>query len=361
MAIEVKHGARPGSTIYARYGGAEGQAARRALEGFLQASQQQEAQRRKEEFQREMTETGHLQAMERQAFEYDYRLTSQQRADEAKLRQAMYMIEQDETLTPKDRWEARRRIEERQAGIRPLPKRKEIPTDINEMIQYHEGTGSHYYIDRNTGKIQEFGGGLKESELIKTAINLAMNKDTGIVDSKKANKILEEIRKIGRRQPAPAAAGQLEVQEEAPQLEAPKTEVDKKTQGTQVELEKLTVAPPELGQEIRTYGFATTRTDPDKSDNIPVTEANLRAEQIRLEEHRKKRPAEAKPGSNVGGGMGVDKRGSKINRWNTEEKKILETIKKYEDKLGKLMEKRDTLIADLDADEIMRNAALIRQ
>jgi len=59
--------------------------------------------------------------------------------------------------------------------------------------------------------------------------------------------------------------------------------------------------------------------------------------------------------------MGVDKRGSKINRWNTEEKKILETIKKYEDKLGKLMEKRDTLIADLDADEIMRNAALIRQ
>ena len=153
-----------------RFAGAEGQASRKALENFLRARERQELQRRDQifrdyqmaetqGFRRFMGDQEHAQQMQRLGLVertrgrerqrhyddrrglIDYRLTAEQRADEGKLRQAMYLIQNDETLSPEEKEEARRQIEYRMAGIEPLPTRRDSPADIEDMIQYHEGLG----------------------------------------------------------------------------------------------------------------------------------------------------------------------------------------------------------------------------
>jgi hypothetical protein len=143
MPIEVKHGADPSAMIYSRFGGAEGRAWRSSLERYLLSRERRELQRRSQGFQREMSDVQHFQQMQKLGIAqrhdvrrlgiteglrqeriederdfrremlhsgYEYRMTAQQREDESRLRNALYQIEQDESLSPEERQEARRRV-----------------------------------------------------------------------------------------------------------------------------------------------------------------------------------------------------------------------------------------------------------
>lgn len=234
MAIEVKHGADPASTLFARYGGAEGQAMRRALEGFLKARERMELQGRSEDFRRELTGISHEQDIEKMLisqdmryalserqgqydlqrqrirnvgrqqeiadrYDYergmvDYQFTAEQRDRQEKIRTALGLLEHDETLTPEDRQESRRELIYQYAGIEKVPKPKEAPIDINELVQYHEGTGASFLLDPSTGKRTEVkgpGGGLTESEKWKIAID-AHTLD-GVLDVDAAKKMVGEM------------------------------------------------------------------------------------------------------------------------------------------------------------------------
>lgn len=205
MPIEVKHGAAPGSYLHSRFGAAQGQAMSRGMEQFLRARERQTAQRSGQEFRRETSATeheraierselGHLQSLEKREFEY--RLSSQQIADESKYRNALYEVEGDESLSPQDKDEARDRIAERLDSIQPLPTRKP-PSPYPEG----RGMGEYWYdekyggwVARDTkGNIKELTGSrMSEKEAWTIAIN-SNTDESGKVNMPEARKMVGDL------------------------------------------------------------------------------------------------------------------------------------------------------------------------
>jgi len=386
MAIEVKHGGDPSAQIYGRFGGAEGQAWRKALENYLRGSERRELQRRDQifrdyqmaetqGFRRFMGDQEHAQQMERLRMTegirgrdrdryyrdrrglIDYRLTAEQRADEGKLRQAMYLIENDETLSPEDKQEARRRIAYRMAGIEPLPTRRDPQTDIDDMIQYHEGLGGYVHIDPS-GKIKELTGtGLSAKDAWTMAIN-ATEVD-GVPNIEAARKMVEKMM-AGQGQVGIDQQGELPGGEGgAPALAAPSTDYDKQAQEIRATLDEIEgQIPAEMEAERRVYGNVVKRVAPDEVKNIPTAEAQIETYRARLEDHRKKKPPKPAPGENIGG-LGYNPRSHPYSKWEAEEKELIDAIKEYEQRLAELRKKRDLLTVHSDVLETRRNATLL--
>ena len=388
MPIEVKHGADPSSQIYGRFAGAEGQASRKALENFLRARERQELQRRDQifrdyqmaetqGFRRFMGDQEHAQQMQRLGLVertrgrerqrhyddrrglIDYRLTAEQRADEGKLRQAMYLIQNDETLSPEEKEEARRQIEYRMAGIEPLPTRRDSPADIEDMIQYHEGLGGYVHIEPG-GKIKELSGtGLSAKDAWEMAINATSVEGEG-VNIEKARPIFEELMR-GGGQGAGLQGGLGGGEGGTRQLGDPGIDEDPQTQEIRSSLDEIEGAlPAELEAERRVYGNVKKNIASDETENIQTHEAQIETLQARLAEHRKKKPyVKTGPGENVGGALGSDKRRGTYSKWETKEKRLMEAIKERESRIKELEKKRELLSMHLDVMDIRKNATTL--
>jgi hypothetical protein len=126
---------------------------------------------------------------------YDYQLTSEQKDRESKIRQALSVIEHDETLTPEDRAESRRLLAYELAGITPIPKRKEPTPGIDDLVQFHEGSGAYFLTDPSTGKRTEVKGPAGDTMTKADAWKIAIPANTldGVLDMDAARKMVEEM------------------------------------------------------------------------------------------------------------------------------------------------------------------------
>lgn len=394
MAIEVKHGAHPASTLYARFGGAEGQAWRRALEGFLRARERQAAQRQAYEYRRDLAGMAHEQDLEKMdiAFQqramlgerqgmydlerqrlrnlgrqqeletrldyekemYDYQLTSEQKADEAKLRQALYLIEHDESFSPEDRLEARRRIIARMADIEPLPTRKE-PSPYPPG----RGVGDYWYdpqfggwLYRGEKDIKELtGAGVSSSEALKMAINSATNTETNEIDWNAAQDTYRRILSFGAAPSAGGPAGLLQ----APGEVAPLTgeRADQQIKGMEDFLQGLMGYSEEVKKDIRKYGGVTKLKEPNKLGNIAETEAHILTLQRSLGKERRKHLRKVPEGASDEE-LGIGTKSIVNTKYETD---LIKEIQRYEGALEELKKMRNKYLIYLHMAETNRALA----
>lgn len=391
MAIEVKHGANPSALIYSRFAGAEGKAARGAMDKFLQASQRQQLQRRDQDFRAyEMAENQgfrlyqqdreHVQQMQRlgavqrgrsrDRARYqqdrreliDYKFTAEQRDRQNRIRQALSTLDYDESLSPEDREEAKRELMYQWSGMQAPPS-KEDPSPYAPG----QGVGEYWYdekyggwLTRDEGKgVREFKGqGLTQAEAWKMAI--AANTGEEGVDVDKARAMVQELTGgQGGGPGGPGGAGGVAG------LNAPSTEEDQKIQEIQGSIERLDTAPVELEVEKRVYGNVKTQMDPDEVENIPMAEAQIETQRARLEKHLKEKPADYRSASEkiAGrvGGLGRSQVSDRHEKWKAKEKALLKSIDEHEKNLESLMKKRDLLDIHLDVMSLRNDANRIAQ
>jgi hypothetical protein len=360
---------------------------RRSLERFLQISAQQGAQRRDQEFRREMDERGFYQDLEKmdrteldrleladrgilrdlarsrlygrgrstladQKALYDYKFTAEQKDREAKIRQALSLLDHDETLTPEDRQEARRELIYQWAGIEKLPVRKEDTPDLNSLLQYHPGTGSYYNVD-SSGKIQEFSGsGIDMQKLLPLAINSATteNYETGKseTDWGQVGEFMQEAAKFGGGQRG-GGAPQIDMGDQGriaePAGQEGQEEPDKGFQELQTEYETLfketediTGVSEGLSRDVGQFDMAANPRDAGDITSIKELKEQIAADRSLIEDLNKlikKNKPSALPVYTFKSSTGIKKKDPGVH-YGVHEKKIKkaeERIRTYESRI----------------------------
>jgi hypothetical protein len=428
MAIEVKHGANPSAMLYARYGAADGKAWREALGQFLKSRERQQMQSREHDFRREMSDRSHQQQIDkqmlgqdfkrgilaedyrrdltrqglRQNFQlnqqrlagnqrrqlyadeyardqaaYKYKLTAEQKADENKLRQALYAIENDPAFSDEDKMEARRRIVARMADIDPLPMREDPP-------QYPEGRGEgeYWYDDKmkayltrdaknNIKVISEEGsgksGGISSGEAMKIAIEKSIDIETGAVNRKQAEELYQWMmgmsgggQQVTGQETGPADFNDLMQMQEpqygsalpAPQEPAmadevvPATQKDKSPQKDPAQISayrSLTEVPADLKQQLDEYGIVYKVKPAKEINNIPEIKANIEAFEYDIEQmDNKYKTMQKKSGVSPGSPEAYALSGD-LGKIRNRKKSVKKKIAQYKKRLKELQKKEAEL------------------
>jgi hypothetical protein len=197
-------------------------------------------------------------------------MTAQQREDESRLRNALYQIEQDESLSPEERQEARRRVIGRMAGMDLIPTR----TDPSPYAPGQE-PGKHWYdkeyggwLMRDTkGNIKELpSAGLDISEAWKIALELSHDEKTGLPDINKARELVPQLM-------GPGAAGP-----ETPET-PPITEIGEGIQEIDTALTKIE-GDPRMSLEQHLGGYKRVALD-DVTD-IATAKRQIEIERLKI-------------------------------------------------------------------------------
>jgi len=123
MPIELTHGIKERTPIITNIGSSGG-APGYALQSFI-------GETGRRNFERGMLER--RSELEKEGFEF--KLTAQQKADQEKLQNALYDIEQSDLFSDEEKEKARRDIMTKYAGIKPMPKIKEDTRTMKERFK----------------------------------------------------------------------------------------------------------------------------------------------------------------------------------------------------------------------------------
>jgi hypothetical protein len=283
---------------------------------------------------------------------YDYQLTVEQKDRESKIRQALSVIEHDETLTPEDRAESRRLLAYDLAGITPIPKRKDPSPGIDELVQFHEGTGASFLTDPSTGKLTEIKGtGISVEKATQMAINMNTTEEGGI-NWNNVERDQQRILGLGRG----GAGSQQGAQGGQRVLAAPP--VDERTQVMMDRIKILQGEGRDIGRISLKDAELIDSEDIPNIPDIPTAKAHLRVNQRELEVHREKpiarkiRPGVGTVSFNPRSGAGQKFRRER-SAWEDKEKKLSSQVEKLKKHLEALQREdrllRASVAANLDA------------
>jgi hypothetical protein len=150
--------------------------------------------------------------------QFEFKLTAQQKQDQANYQNALYQLQQDDSFSPEEKDEAERLLFAAMAGIEPLPTRRE-PSEFPDgqaIGQYWEDPRTGMVFTRDSkGDVKKIGdiqqpGQQDVSKLWQTAFSAAQDID-GNIDEAKARRIMQMMMSTpGMQQQGQAPSGSMQ-------------------------------------------------------------------------------------------------------------------------------------------------------